>query len=88
MVEVDELDIVELLQHEVRGIVVDAAARMVVEPLQEHLEGGAVHHVLAGMQLEADVDAVVLVNVEDRLPALRQLVEGRLDQARRRGGHG
>ncbi len=58
VIEVDELDIVELLQHEVRRVVVDAAARMVVEPLEEHLEGHAVHHIFARMQLEADVDAV------------------------------
>ena len=83
VVDVDEVEVVELLQHEVRRVVVDAAARMAVDALEQHLERRAVHDVLAGMQLEADVDAGVVIGVEDRLPALRELVEGGLDQAGR-----
>ena len=83
VVDVDEVEIVELLQHEVRRVVVDAAARMATDPFEQHLEGHAVHQVFARMELEADVDAGIVVGVEDRLPALGELVEGGLDQARR-----
>ena len=59
------------------------AARVPVDPVEEHLEGRAVEQVLARMDLVADVDAVLLGEVEDRPPAPRQLVEGGLDQPRR-----
>ena len=45
------------------------------------LEGGAVEEVLAGVDLVADVDAVLLGGVEERPPAPGQLLEGGLDQA-------
>src|SRR5258706_2856105 len=83
VVDVDELEVVELLQHEVRWVVVDAAARVVVDTLEEHLEGRAVEQVLARMQLEADVAAGGFERIEDRAPALRQLVERGFDQAGR-----
>ena len=51
--------------------------------IEEHLEGRAVEHVLAGMDFVADVDAVLVVDVEDRLPALAEFGEGFFDQARR-----
>ena len=51
--------------------------------VEEHLEGGAVEHVLARVELEADVAAGLVVGVEDRLPAPREFVEGGLDQAGR-----
>ena len=83
VVEIDELEIVERLQHEVRRVVVDAAARVVVDLGQEALEGGAVEQVLARMDLVADVDALLVESVEDRPPAPRQLGEGGVDQALR-----
>ncbi len=83
VVDVDELEVVELLQQEVRRVVVDAAARMVVHPLEKHLEGDAVEQVLARMQLEGDAAAGLVEGVEDRPPAFGELVESGLDQARR-----
>src|SRR5579871_1135369 len=68
VIDVDEFEIVELLQHEVRGIVVDRAALVAFERVEKALEGGAVENVLAGMKLVADVDAGVVEGVEDRLP--------------------
>src|SRR2546429_420546 len=73
VIPIDEVEIVETLQHEMRGIVIDAAARMIVESVEQHLERGAVEHVLAGMQLEADVDTLRVAIVEDRLPASGEL---------------
>src|SRR5918996_861317 len=76
MVDVDEAEVIELLQQKVAWIVVDAAARMVADPLEKHLEGRAVHQVLARMDLVADVDAMLVEHVQDRLPASCELVEG------------
>ncbi|MDT4857327.1 hypothetical protein FQZ97_917480 [compost metagenome] len=83
VVDVDELQVVQLLQQEVRGVVVDAAAGMVVDALQKHLEGGAVEQVFARMQFEADVAVGVFKGVEDRQPALGEFVECGFNQAGR-----
>ena len=56
---------------------------MVADALEEHLEGDAVMQVFARMDLVADIDAVVVGMVEDRLPAAGQLIEGCLDEAGR-----
>lgn len=83
VIDVDERQIVELLQQEVRRIVVDLAARVTAERLQEHLERGAVEDVLAGMDFIADIDTVFVIDIKDRFPARRQFLEGFLDQPRR-----
>src|SRR5213083_2050084 len=83
MIKIDVLEIVELLQHEVTGIVQQVAAFVTADALEEHLERHAVVQILAGMDLEAGVDPVFLEHVENRAPAPRQLVERRLDQTGR-----
>ncbi len=83
LVDVDVVEIVEALQHIVRGIVEHVGAGMVAGALQEHLVGDAVVQVFAGMDLVADVDAVGIGMIEDRLPAAGQLVEGGLDETGR-----
>src|SRR3989454_6219959 len=65
------------------GIVQQVAARVSADALEEHLERHAVVQILAGMNLEAGVDAVFLEYVENRTPAPRQLVECSLDQTGR-----
>src|SRR5213593_3617871 len=83
VIEVDVLEIVELLQHEVTGIIQQVAALVTAQALEEHLERHAVVQILAGMDLEAGADPVFLEHVENRTPAPRQLVERRLDQTGR-----
>src|SRR5437016_290856 len=83
VIEIDVLEVVELLQHEVTGIVQQVAALVTAKALEEHLERHAVVQILAGMDLEAGVDAVFIEHVENRTPAPRQLVERRLDEALR-----
>ena len=80
MVDVDVFEIVELLQHEVRGIVEQVGAPMPPHPLKEHLVARAIMEILTWMNLIADVDSVLVGFVEQRRPALRQLVKGGLDQ--------
>src|SRR5271166_3535413 len=57
VIEVDEIEIVELLQHEVRGIVVDGAALVALQRCEKALEGRAIEDIFAGVKLIADVDA-------------------------------
>src|SRR5271168_3978233 len=83
VVDVDEVDIVELLEQEMRGIVVDRATLVAADGLQKSLEGGAVKDVFAGMDFVSDVAARLLISVEDRPPAAAKLREGRLDETGR-----
>ena len=80
VIDVDEGEIVELLQQEMRGIVIDVAALVAADRFEEQLEGGAVENILAGMELIAEIDAILVIDVEDRLPAPAKLGEGFLDQ--------
>ncbi len=79
-VDVDVGEIIEALQHVVRRVVEHVRAGVALHPVEEHLEGGPVEQVLAGMDLVADVDAGLLGLVEQRPPAAGELGEGGLDQ--------
>ena len=68
VIDVDEGQIVELHQHEMRWIVIDAAALVPVQPIEEQLEARAVENILAGMKLVADIDPVGVELIEDRPP--------------------
>src|SRR5438093_7331219 len=83
VIQVDILEVVELLQHEMAGMVQEIAALVPADAVEKHLEGHAVVQILTGMDLEAEVDARLLERVENRPPAPRQLIERRLDQTRR-----
>src|SRR5438094_3181371 len=83
VIDVDVFEIVELLQHEMAGIVQDVATLVTADAVEEHFEGHAIVQILARMDLEAGVDALVLEHIENRAPAPRQLVERRLDQTGR-----
>ena len=54
---------------------------MAADGVEEHLERVAVEHILGRMDLEAEIDALILIGVEDRLPAPALLGEAFLDQA-------
>ena len=56
VVDVDVVQVVELLQHEVARIVENIAALVAVHTLQEHLERDPVVQVLTRMDLVTDVD--------------------------------
>src|SRR6202040_400057 len=82
-IDVDEGEVVQLLQDEMRGIVVDRATRMIAGALVEHFEGDAVADVFTRMNLIAEIDTGLVIGVQDRTPAASQFVEGGLDQSRR-----
>ena len=69
-------------------IVVDARGRMVLGVFQEHLEGGAVVEVGAGMKFVAEDAALVARQVEQRPPAAGEFLEGLVDQPGGRCGQG
>ncbi|MNV46113.1 hypothetical protein D3C71_1379320 [compost metagenome] len=79
-VDIQEVQIIELLQHEVAGIEQDPAAPMATDGGMEALEAGAIVQVLAGVDLIAEVHAMGVAHLQDRQPAPRQLLERGLDQ--------
>src|ERR1700730_13893856 len=82
-IDVDKGEVIELLQNEVRGIIVDRTARVVAGTLEQHLEGDAVADVLAWMDLKTEIDASLVIGVQDRTPAAREFVESGLDHSGR-----
>ena len=50
---------------------------------EEHLESGAVEHVLAGMDFVADIATDVVIGVKDRLPTPREFRKSPFDEAGR-----
>src|SRR3546814_16313805 len=52
VINVDELQIVERLQHIMAGIIEDVGARMIVDAREEAFEGHPVVQILAGMNLK------------------------------------
>jgi hypothetical protein len=58
-------------------------ALVVSYAIKEHLEGRAVVQVFAGVQFERDIDAILIEDIQDRLPASRQFIKRVLDEAGR-----
>src|SRR3546814_17476295 len=56
VINVDELQIVERLQHIMAGIIEDVGARMIVDAREEAFEGPPVVQILAGLNLIGEVD--------------------------------
>ena len=81
MIDVDVLEIVEALQHVVRRVVEHACTFVASGALMEHLVAHSVVQILARMNLVADVDTAIGGMLENRPPALGELVECRLDEA-------
>src|SRR5208283_593065 len=88
VIGVDEAEIVHALLDEVARVVIDVAALVAADRVEKHVERVAVEHVFARVDLKAEVDAILVKGVEDRLPAARLLGEALLDQAGRPLGIG
>ena len=80
MIEIDELDVIELLQHEMRWIIKDVGAWMIVDCFEESLKRYTVVEVFARVQFIADVDAVLIKGVKDWLPAAAEFGKALLNQ--------
>ncbi len=78
-IELDELKIVELLQQEVAGVIVQADGGVIVGVIEEHLKRGTVIDVRIGVQLIAKRLAMFMGIVQERLPAFAQLLERFVD---------
>ena len=83
MIAVDEAEIVEVLQQQVAGVVLQRQPRVAAQFFQQALEGHAVVEILPRMQLEAQVGARSIERVENRPPAAGQFGEAGIDQPRR-----
>ena len=75
VIDVDEADVVERRQPEVRRVIVDAAAFVPAEKVEEALIGRPIEEVFPRVELEADIDADLPVRVENRSPAPGELLE-------------
>jgi hypothetical protein len=83
VVAVDETEVIHLLQQQVAGVVQDLRAGMVVDLIEEALEGRAIVQVLARVDLEAQVNAAGIERIQDRAPATAEFGEGFFHQSRR-----
>src|SRR5215469_15669081 len=81
VIEVDECEIVELLQHEVARIKQDVAAPVSGDTVEKHFKADTVVEIFAGMDFKAEIDAGLVECVENGLPTFRQLVKCSVDQA-------
>ena len=82
VIQIDVLEVIELLQHEVTRVEKNVAARMILHAVEKHFKAGAVVKIFAGVNFEAEVDPDSVEFVEDRMPALSKLVESGFDEAR------
>ena len=80
MIDIDIRQVVHLLKMKVAGVIEHIAARMVIDPLQETLEGHAVMQVFAGMDFVADIHALFVKNIQQRSPAPGQFIEGLIEK--------
>ncbi len=69
----DEFHVVHALIAEVRGIVVEAEARMIGHGLEGAPGGGDVEGDLGGMDFEGEVDVFIVKHVEDGQPAFGEI---------------
>ena len=83
VVVVDVLEVIELLQNKVAGVVEQTGALVAVHAVQKHLVAHAVVQVFTGVNLVADVHARMVKRIQDRLPALGQFVKRGLNQTGR-----
>src|SRR6266481_2780302 len=57
VVEVDEFQVIELLQHEMTRVVQYVAPRMLAYPLQKHFKRCSIVQIFTGMDLQAQIDS-------------------------------
>src|SRR5436853_3221348 len=82
VVQVDELQVIKLLQHEMARVVENIASWMFSHPLEKHFKRGPIVQILARMNLKAQVHARFIKCIQDGPPPLCQLIKSRLNQPR------
>ena len=76
MIDIDIGQVVHLLQMQVARVIEHIAARMVIHPREKTLKGHAIVQVFAGVDLVADIDPLLVEEVQQRPPAPGQLGKG------------
>jgi hypothetical protein len=80
VIKIYELEIVELLQQKMAGVVEQVAARVLPNAIQKHFERRSIVQVLARMNFKTEIDSGFVKGVEDRKPSLCKFIEGGFDQ--------
>ena len=76
MIDIDIGQVIHLLQMQVARVIEHIAARMVIHPREKTLKGHAIVQVFAGVDLIADIDPLLVEEVQQRPPAPGQLGKG------------
>src|SRR5207344_3244562 len=79
VVEIDELQVVELLQNKMAGIVEHVAAGMLANTIEKHFEGSAIMEIFSRMNFVAEIDAGFVKCIENGEPPLGKFVESGFD---------
>src|SRR5208282_6200089 len=74
MVEIDKLQVVELLQHKMAGIVKQVAAGMLAHTFQEHFKRRAIVQILPRVNFKTKIDPGIVKRIKDRDPPFREFI--------------
>src|SRR5690606_27519262 len=83
VIKIDELQVIELLQHKVAGVVQDICPFVVPRRLQETLERDPIVQILTRMEFKTNVHPVLLKYIENRHPAVSELFKSCLYESAR-----
>jgi hypothetical protein len=81
VVKVNVLEVIELLQYEMRRIIQNIAARVVVNRGEKTLESGAIVEILSRVNFVTEINPRFIEDIKDRPPAVCQLPESGLNQS-------
>src|SRR6267143_1439416 len=80
VIKIDELQIIEPLQHEMARIKKHIASRMIAHTLQKHFKRHPIVQIFARMNLKAQIHPRLFKCIQDGTPASRQLFKSRFNQ--------
>ena len=82
-VQLNELTVIQLLQHKVAGIVVDSNRGVILGMLEKQLKGRTIVNIRTRMQLVPEDATLVMRQIKQRHPAFCEFFERFVDQSRR-----
>ena len=65
VIDIDEIEMLELLQHKMAWVVKNIGANVVLHLIEEHFESRPVMQILARVQFIANIDAVAIELIEN-----------------------
>src|SRR5260370_10025897 len=79
VIQIDELQIIELLQHEMAGIKKYIASRMLAHALQKHFKRHSVMQIFARMNLKTQIHSRLIECIQNGTPPRRQFLKRRFN---------